>query len=311
MADRIVEPFCYGCAGFVLSYRVARSIPAKLLFIGITILCFLWMDDIWPAIGSRSARMAMASENHTVADMFAERQQVGLAQFDSGERSGLWDIFKLDAWDIGSAVVFVSLGFFLGVALTRRRKKPLYPQRQKPPPPPGTGRSRPPPPPDGEVQTGSNEAHTEHAMGFVAKPQPTARVDAQSRASKKGPHLTFVLFQVCVAFVYWIGSGRAFVDKWPGLTGIPFGILFSSAITAVIIFGFAACVLWPVVFAIMKVTGRGSIYTAYAVVVMLSLIMAGLDITKTFPVISGTKGMGPWDGLQQSAAVQPDVNTTE
>ncbi len=69
------------------------------------------MDDIWPALGSRSARMAMASENPTVAEMFAERQEVGRAEFNSGERSGLWDIFKFDAWDVGSAVVFVPLGF--------------------------------------------------------------------------------------------------------------------------------------------------------------------------------------------------------
>ena len=78
LADRFMEPFCYGCAGFVLSYRLARTLPARLVTIVLTIICFLWMDDIWPALGSRSAQMAMASENRTVANMFAERQQVGL-----------------------------------------------------------------------------------------------------------------------------------------------------------------------------------------------------------------------------------------
>jgi hypothetical protein len=146
VADLMMEPFCYGCAGFVLTYRVARSIPAKLLFIVLTALCFLWMDDIWPALGTRSARMAMASENQTVADMFADRQQVGRAEFNTGGRSGLWDIFNLDAWDVGSAVVFVPLGFWLGSVFTRRRRDEREPMH-KPPPPPGCGTSRPPSPP--------------------------------------------------------------------------------------------------------------------------------------------------------------------
>lgn len=144
MAEQIVEPFCCGCAGFVLSYRVARSIPAKLFFVVIAILCFIWMDDIWPGIGTRAAKMAMASENRTIEEMFDDRQQVGRAEFDSGERSGLWNIFELDAWDIGSAIVFVPLGFFLGVALTRRRRNEPSPQRGNPPSPPGMGRNQPP-----------------------------------------------------------------------------------------------------------------------------------------------------------------------
>lgn len=145
LADRFVEPFCYGCAGFVLSYRLARTIPARFVAISLTILCFLWMDDIWPALGRRSARMAIASENPTVADMLSQGQQVGRAEFNSGELSGLWDIFKLDAWDIGSAVVSVPLAFFVGVRLTRRRRLENR-HAEIPPPPPGCG-SRPPPPP--------------------------------------------------------------------------------------------------------------------------------------------------------------------
>jgi hypothetical protein len=145
LADRFMEPFCYGCAGFVLSYRLARTLTARFVAIVLTILCFLWMDDIWPALGSRSAQMAMASENRTVANMFAERQQVGRAEFDSGERSGLWDIFKLDAWDVGSAVAFVPLAFFIGGKITRRRRREER-HTQVPPPPPGSGSTPPPPP---------------------------------------------------------------------------------------------------------------------------------------------------------------------
>lgn len=144
-ADRFMEPFCYGCAGFVLSYRLARALPARLFAIALTILCFLWMDDIWPALWNRTAQMAMASENRTVADMFAERQQVGRAEFKSGEQSGLWDILKLDVWDVGSAIAFVPLAFFIGGKITRQVWREER-RTQFPPPPPGRG-SRPPLPP--------------------------------------------------------------------------------------------------------------------------------------------------------------------
>lgn len=145
LADQIAEPFCYGCAGFVLTYRVGRSLPARLIFIAMTILCFLWMDDIWPAIGSRSAKMAMSSEDPTVAYLFSERQQLGHAEFNSGRRSGLWDIFKLDTGDIGSAIVFIPLAFYIGRRLTSHQLHEIT-AAHLPPPPPGRG-SRPPPPP--------------------------------------------------------------------------------------------------------------------------------------------------------------------
>lgn len=147
-ANRIVEPFCYGCAGFVLSYRLARTVPAKLFFISLTILFFLWMDDIWLGLSSRSARLAMASENSTVAEAFADRQLelVGRAEYDTGGRTGLWDIVQLDAWDIGSAVMFVPLAFYVGLRLTRRRLDE-HTAVQNPPSPPGSG-SQPPPPPN-------------------------------------------------------------------------------------------------------------------------------------------------------------------
>ncbi len=33
IVDQFVEPFCYGCAGFVLSYRLAQTVPARLVAI--------------------------------------------------------------------------------------------------------------------------------------------------------------------------------------------------------------------------------------------------------------------------------------
>lgn len=146
LADRFLEPFCYGCAGFVMSYRFSRTVPAKILAIIISALFFLWMDDIWPAIGNRSAKMGMASGNREVAEMFQAKRQLGQAEYTTGERSGLWDIFDLDIWDVGSAILFVPLAFQIGLLLTRRRWDELPLQRAVPPPLP-VSRVVPPPPP--------------------------------------------------------------------------------------------------------------------------------------------------------------------
>jgi hypothetical protein len=144
-ADRIIEPFCYGCAGFLLTIRMARSVPTKLFFIALTILCFLWMDDIWIALGNRSAKMALASDNQTVTALFAEEPQVGQAEFDSGGQSGLWDNIGIDAWDVSSAVVFVPLAFYVGLLLTRRWRDEQA-RTEVHSPPPKHDRMPPPPP---------------------------------------------------------------------------------------------------------------------------------------------------------------------
>jgi hypothetical protein len=147
LADRCLEPFCYGCAGFVISYRFSKTVPAKILAIVITALFFLWMDDIWPAIGSRAAKMGIASGNRAVAEMFQDKRRLGQAEYSTGEQSGLWDIFDLDAWDVGSAALFVPLAFQLGLFFTRRRWNEFPLQTVVPPPPPPVSRFAPPPPP--------------------------------------------------------------------------------------------------------------------------------------------------------------------
>ncbi len=60
LVDRVLEPFCYGCAGYLLSYRFSKSISGKIAAMLLTSLLFLWMDAVWPAIGFRSASLAMA-----------------------------------------------------------------------------------------------------------------------------------------------------------------------------------------------------------------------------------------------------------
>ncbi len=158
--DRFLEPFCYGCAGFLISYRFSRSVPAKVLAMLTTAVFFLWMDDIWPAIGFRSAKVGIASGNRAFAEMLEGNSQLGQANFSTGEHTGLWGAFNLDAWDVASAALFVPLAFQVGLLLTRRRWDELSIHGGGPPPlPPTSGRapstpqppvargSAPPPPP--------------------------------------------------------------------------------------------------------------------------------------------------------------------
>lgn len=147
LVDRIAEPFCYGCGGFILGYRVTRSLTSKLVVIGIAVLSFLWMDDIWPAIVFRSASLAVASENRDVAEMFNEYEAVGRAEFRSGKKSGLWNIYRLSVWDIGSAFLFVPLGFYLGLVLTKRNWNEGTSRSRPPPTPPAIRNTLTPPPP--------------------------------------------------------------------------------------------------------------------------------------------------------------------
>jgi|GEM_PF-1777760 len=133
LADRIMEPFCYGCAGYILTCRISQSRSARLVFMALAVALFLWMDDIWPAIATRAARMAIASDNRAIAEMYADRQQVGHAELNSGTQSGLWDIFKLGAWDIGSAIIFVPLGFGIAGMLTRPKRDARESPRKPPP----------------------------------------------------------------------------------------------------------------------------------------------------------------------------------
>lgn len=146
LADMLIEPFCYGCAAFVVTYRFSRTIPAKILVIAVASLFFLWMDDIWPAIGNRSARIGWAAGNQELAELFQGSRRLGEAEYSTGESSGLWDIFDMDLWDVGSAIVFVGLGFQVGLLLARRRWDELASEFAAPIPP-RLNRNLPPPPP--------------------------------------------------------------------------------------------------------------------------------------------------------------------
>ena len=121
LVDRILEPFCYGCAVFVVSYHLNRSLTVKLVAMLCGIVIFLWMDDIWPNLAFQEASMGMASENEFVAEAFSENPSLGTAQFNSGQETSLFNMFHLRAADIFSAGVFVPLGFLIGMLMTGRR----------------------------------------------------------------------------------------------------------------------------------------------------------------------------------------------
>lgn len=145
LAVLVLEPFCYGCAGFILSYRLTMSIHAKLIVIGITVVCFLWMDDIWPALGNRSVRIGVASTNQEFSQLLSEQPSLGQAQYNTGEKANLFEIFKIDFWDLASPCIFIPLAYFLGLKITKRKwdesdislsKPPIISANLNIPPPP-------------------------------------------------------------------------------------------------------------------------------------------------------------------------------
>jgi len=103
------------------------------------------MDDIWPALGNRSARIGMASANQEFSQLFSEQPSLGQAQYNTGEKSNLFEIFKIDFWDLASPCIFIPLAYFLGLKITKRKwdgsdilpfKPPIISANLNIPPPP-------------------------------------------------------------------------------------------------------------------------------------------------------------------------------
>lgn len=111
--DRFWEPFCYGCATFILSYRWTRSKLSKVIAIMVGVLLFLWMDDIWPGIGFHQGQFGLAAGNPEAEKWLnmIMGQEVGTAKFTTGESSGLFGIPQLSISDILSGLYFVTFGF--------------------------------------------------------------------------------------------------------------------------------------------------------------------------------------------------------
>lgn len=149
LVNLIVEPFCYGCAAFILTYRFSRPFITKMTVMFIGILIFLWMDDIWPTLGFRQAKIGMAAGNPAVAELFSGNPSLGSAQFNGGQKTNLFHFFHLGAKDILSAAVFVPLGFVIGMLMTRRKWNEVASPSTGgiPPPLPAPFSSPPPPPP--------------------------------------------------------------------------------------------------------------------------------------------------------------------
>ena len=144
LVDLILEPFCYGCAVFVVTYHLTRSLTVKLVAMLCGILIFIWMDDIWPNLAFQEARMGIASEHPSVAEIFSENPSLGSVQFHSGQETSLFNIFHLRAADIFSAGVFVPLGFVIGMLMTGRQWHEVPSPTTSATPPPIPSKSSPP-----------------------------------------------------------------------------------------------------------------------------------------------------------------------
>ena len=122
-ADTFIEPFCYGCAAFILFSRICKVPLLKVLAIACGVLAFLWMDDIWFRLVSNQAQMAWSSgDENTLRWMsyVGSTENLGTANFNSGEQSELRSIWKISSNDILSALFFVPLGYWVGILVTRR-----------------------------------------------------------------------------------------------------------------------------------------------------------------------------------------------
>lgn len=126
------------------------------------------------------------------------------------------------------------------------------------------------------------------------------KIRSREFAARWRPRIGFVVCQAVVALIYWIGSGLAFVDEWPGFVNIQRGFLISSFLWSLLVLACIGFVLWLPVLGILKLINRKKVYSPYVFVVVVSLVLGILDITKTYPLISGTEGCGVWDGVKEA-----------
>lgn len=133
LLDSALEPFAYGCAAFLVTFRFAKSLPSRLASIGGGILAFLWMDDIWPRMAFEGGRIGMAVGDSAVGRYLPRGRDLGSATFHTGDSTGLFGVAGLGLWDLGSALVFVPLGFIVGLIATGQlRISRIGPSQSKP-----------------------------------------------------------------------------------------------------------------------------------------------------------------------------------
>ena len=111
-ADRFIEPFCYGCATYLVFYRFTRRPSMKIFAVILGVLVFLVMDDIWGRVVGQQTQLAFSFGDSSLSARTGE--QVGVADYDSGTRSGLYSLFKISIRNLVSAILFVPFGFFIG-----------------------------------------------------------------------------------------------------------------------------------------------------------------------------------------------------
>lgn len=116
--------------------------------------------------------------------------------------------------------------------------------------------------------------------------------------------LVYTLF-VAAYLCAW-GYSLADVEGWPGLVFIPVPILLSSLAFSFCTFAPAGLLLWLPVFVVLKGINKSKVRSPYTFIIVASIVLALLDVTRLLPLFTGRDGWGPWH-LLQDASLQDRV----
>jgi len=131
LLNHFFEPFGYGAAGFLLSYKYVSKESHRVVAMLLTAVVFLLIDDIWIEIISRDVGLGISSANDSVSSLMSEGGQVGNSQYYGGQESPLWAIPGVDLWDLVSLLA-IPLAFAFGRSVVGRQNPRV--SRKGPPP---------------------------------------------------------------------------------------------------------------------------------------------------------------------------------
>jgi len=112
------------------------------------------------------------------------------------------------------------------------------------------------------------------------------------------PRIRFFFRQTLVTLFYLIGSTRL-VDDWPGLVHVPFWQIMWAFIWPMFCLSIIGFILSIPIFLVLGfIKGLDQKLHPLTVIVIMSFILALLDVTKTVAWITGEAGWGAWCFLQ-------------
>ena len=120
----VFEPFSYGCVAFVLSYRFNKSLYVKIITLIITLVLFISIEHVWLNHTMKSVNAGIAIGDQDVAKILEnESDAIGKAEFNTGDKSDLMPLFDFTFDDLLIDIMFIFIGYFVGMVITRRRWK--------------------------------------------------------------------------------------------------------------------------------------------------------------------------------------------